>query len=63
MGQIDPDKKITLNVSEAAALLGISRPLVYQLMNRDDFPAFKIGSRTVISRELLDEWVKKQVNG
>ena len=52
--------KIALNVSEVADALGVSRPVVYQLMRRADFPAFKIGRRTLVSRSALEEWVNKQ---
>lgn len=55
--------KLTLNVTEAAAVLGVSRPTVYQLIHRQDFPAFKVGSRTLISRERLAEWVEAQCAG
>lgn len=37
------NEKITLSVTEAAAVLGVSRPTVYQLIHRSDFPAFKVG--------------------
>ena len=52
--------KIALNVSEVADALGVSRPVVYQLMKRADFPAFKIGRRTLVSKSALEEWVDKQ---
>ena len=57
---VDVNKKIALNVTEASELLGVSRPVVYQLMHRRDFPAFKVGGRTLISRAGLEEWVNKQ---
>lgn len=52
--------RLALSVSEAAALLGVSRPTVYELLNRDDFPSFRIGSRRVISRAGLERWVEAQ---
>lgn len=56
--------KLLLDVSEAAALLGISRPTMYQVMNRDDFRAdIRIGTRRKISRRGLEEWISNQVNG
>ena len=42
-------------------VLGVSRPTVYQLMKRADFPAFKVGSRTLVSAEGLRTWVQAQV--
>ena len=40
-------ERLALSVSEAAALLGVSRPTMYQLLRREGFPAFKVGSRTL----------------
>lgn len=53
--------ELVYNVTEAAAALGISRRTMYELMNREDFPAsLKIGSRRLISKELLAQWVRDQ---
>ena len=52
--------ELTLSIAEAARALGVSRPTMYQIINRADFPAFRMGSRVLISRELLAEWVKEQ---
>lgn len=53
-------EKIALSVTEAAQLLGVSRPVVYTLTHRADFPVFKAGHRTLISRVGLEKWVEKQ---
>ena len=55
-----PHDKLALSVREAAELLGISTPLMYQLTHVEGFPAFHIGTRTVISRARLTEWVDAQ---
>ena len=53
--------KIALSVTEAAEFLGISRPTMYKLINRADFPAdFRVGSRRLIHKEKLMEWVAAQ---
>ena len=52
---------VTVTVQDAAKLLGVSRPTVYQLMKTKGFPAFRVGNRTLIDYELLKEWSKKQV--
>ena len=55
------EEKITMNVSEAAAALGISRPTFYEIMRREDFDCvLKIGRRKLVSRSKLEEWVKRQ---
>ena len=59
MDKLEP---LAVSAPEAARLLGVSKPTVYQMMNREDFPAFKVGARTLISVEGLREWISKQVN-
>lgn len=53
-------EKLTLTVTEAAALLGISKPTLYQIIYSEGFPSFRIGRRTVISRAGLERWVQEQ---
>lgn len=52
--------KLTYSPAETAKVLGLSRPTVYTLMKRADFPAFKVGSRTLVSADGLREWVHSQ---
>lgn len=52
-----------VSTAEAARLLGVSRPTIYQLINRADFPAFKVGARTLISVAGLERWVEAQAGG
>ncbi len=56
------DKLFPLAVSaaEAARLLGISRPTLYQLLNREDFPSFRVGNRVLVSVAGLQEWIDRQ---
>ena len=51
---------IAVNVADAAKLLGVSIPTMYNIVRRRDFPAFKIDGRTFISVEGLKEWTKTQ---
>lgn len=53
--------KLAYSTAEVAEVLGVSRPTVYALMRRADFPAFKVGSRTLVSAEGLRAWVQAQV--
>lgn len=53
-------ERLTYSPTEAAAVLGVSRPTVYTLLKRADFPSFKVGSRTLISAEGLRAWVQAQ---
>ena len=51
---------LAVSAAEAAKMLGISKPKVYDLMSRDVFPSFKVGSRTLISVAGLRDWVQQQ---
>ncbi len=52
---------IAVRSSEAAELLGVSRPKIYELAAREDFKgAFKFGGCTLFSVEALREWVRAQ---
>ena len=51
---------VAVSAAEAARLLSVSKPTVYQLMERVDFPRFKVGTRTLIPVEGLREWVRRQ---
>lgn len=51
-------EKLTMTVMEAAQALGVSRPIAYELANREDFPSVRVGRRLLVSVEGLREWVK-----
>lgn len=46
-----------LNVVQVAAVLGISRAGAYELVHSEGFPALKIGSRIVVPKDKLQEWI------
>ena len=48
---------LTLNVVQVAAVLGISRAGAYELVHSEGFPALKIGSRIVVPKDKLQEWI------
>ena len=58
MDKLEP---LAVSAAEAARLLGVSRPTIYQYIGRKDFPAFKLGGRTLISVDGLREWVQQQM--
>ncbi len=51
---------LAVGTTEAARLLGVSRPTLYQLLNQADFPSFRVGRRVLISVSGLDVWIKQQ---
>ena len=51
---------IMLSVPQLASVLGISRSGAYTLVRTASFPALKIGSRIVIPKDELLEWIHKR---
>lgn len=56
------NEKMTLSVEEMAAELGISKPIAYELIKRDGFPAIRISERRiVIPRDRLHHWLNSDI--
>ncbi|KAF5071993.1 Helix-turn-helix domain protein [anaerobic digester metagenome] len=53
-------EKLAISVSELAKLLGIGVPHAYDLVHRADFPAIKVGRRTIIPIAKLEEWLAEE---
>lgn len=43
-----------MTVTEAAAMLGISRGLAYQLVARGEIPALRLGRRLIVPRHAIE---------
>ena len=53
---------LMLSVPDVAAVLGISRAGAYELVHAEDFPKLRIGSRIVVPKEELREWIHEKLN-
>ena len=53
------ESRLTLSVDEAAALLGISRALAYELIARRELPSLRLGRRVVVPRRALEQLVEQ----
>ncbi|MBT1278921.1 excisionase [Thermoanaerobacter sp. CM-CNRG TB177] len=53
--------KLTLTIEEAARYTGIGRDKLLELAHNPEsgFPAFRVGTKFLINRELLKEWLKR----
>ena len=60
--QSSPGTKMTLSVREAAELIGISRPTMYQLIRENQIPSIHAGKKIVIARQTLLDWLSKGEN-
>jgi len=45
---------------EAATYLGIGLNSFYELCSTKEFPSFKVGSKIIIPKRKLNEWIEKQ---
>lgn len=54
------ESKLTYSVAETARVLGVSRPTVYRLIDRPDFPSVRVGSRVLIPCGLLEVWLEER---
>ena len=53
-------ERMTLTISETARELNLSRPTVYRLLERKDFPSLRVGKRVLVSRAGLRAWIERQ---
>lgn len=52
-----------LNADTVAKALGISISSSYELMHEKGFPSLRIGSRLIVPKEKLREWVEAKTGG
>lgn len=52
--------KLAYSITEAAHVLGVSRPTVYALIKQPGFPVFQVGGRRLVSVEGLRDWIRSQ---
>lgn len=53
-------EKITLNLAEAAEVLGLGLSTMKIVVHQPGFPALKVGRRWIIAADALYEWVNTQ---
>ena len=50
-------EKRCYTVKELQAMLGVSRPSVYELLKKNVFRSFIVGGKHIISKSSFDEWL------
>ena len=61
MSELEKLEPIAIRAGEAARLLSVSKPTLYELAKRDDFHAgFKVGGCMMFSVDGLRAWVALQ---
>ena len=59
--QTSPSTKLTMSVREAAALIGISKTKVYDLVRKGEIGIIRVGQKIVIPRQAIFDWIEKGV--
>ena len=52
--------KLSYTLTQAAEAINVSRPTMSNLVKRDDFPAFRSGTRWIIPAEAFKNWLNSQ---
>ena len=52
-------ERLVYSVYDLVELLGISISSVYKALERNEIPHIKVGSRILIPKKMLDEWLSK----
>lgn len=50
-------RKITLNVSEVAELIGVSVTTIYTMVRKNEIPHKRVRGRIVFHRETIEKWL------
>ncbi|URZ05872.1 excisionase [Clostridium felsineum] len=58
---INLNNKLTLTVDETVKFSGIGRNKITELIYKEDtdFPYFRVGSKTLVNKVLLEGWLNK----
>ena len=56
------EAKVGLNVTDVSKMLSLSRPVVYDLLNRKEhpIPSIRVGRRRIIPRQALMDWMQEE---
>ena len=55
-----PAKPVAVNMTQAAQLLGVSRPTLYRLARTPGFPVVHLGGCTRVWVSDLQDWARQQ---
>ncbi len=56
-----PDDRLTYTVDEVAKMLGISRGLAYEMVNRGELPSIRLGRRVLVPYRAFHRWLDEAV--
>lgn len=53
-------EKATYSVKEAAAVLGVSLPSMYDITEQKGFPLLRVGRKKLVLKEKFHDWMEEQ---
>ena len=53
------DAKVTLSVAEAARIVGICKPKMYEVVRSGKLRSVQVGKKILVSRQSLLDWIRK----
>ena len=60
---VSKDVPMILSAKDAQKFLGLSRSMVYKLLNSPNTGSFEIGRRKFFHRDILFQWLLRQAEG
>lgn len=54
------EERLVYSVYDLVELLGLSISSVYQAITNNEIPHIRVGSRILIPKKMLDEWLSKR---
>lgn len=61
VSKLEPIKRSTMTALEVAEYLGVSRDMIYIMAREKRIPHFRIGSRILFKRDVIDHWTESQM--
>jgi excisionase family DNA binding protein len=60
MASTESNPRLLLRMTEVAALLGLGRSTVYELVQRGELPVIHVGRAVRVPAAALERWVERQ---
>ena len=54
----DPPERVTISVTDTAALLGVPPPTIYTLIRNKKLPVVRVGTRLLLLKSVVDDWIR-----
>lgn len=57
------NQQLAFKVREIPKIVGISLPVLYEMIHAGTFPALKVGRKYLVPRSALEKWLADNVGG